>query len=171
MPRARRKPDAVEPKAGNRKRGRPPEFEQQTADRICELIAEGGSIRRICAMDGMPAWSTVRRWLGAHDEFRTQYARAREDQADNFADEIIELSRRVTDPDPQKGLDPLTPDAARVAIDARKWKAAKLRPRVYGERITNEIEPSDTFTTMMRAFLGEIDGASHRLPEDREETR
>lgn len=53
-----------------------------------------------------------------------QYARAREDQADYIAGEVLEIAD--TEPDPNK---------ARVRIDARKWAAGKLKPKVYGDRI------------------------------------
>jgi len=55
------------------------------------------------------------------------YARAREDAADTLADEIRELAKQV-----QKGE--LEPNAGRVAIDALKWSASKLKPRAYGDR-------------------------------------
>lgn len=71
----------------------------------------------------MPHIDTVRGWLGARDGFSAQYARAREEQADGFADEIIEIAD--TTDDPQK---------AKLQIDARKWKASKLAPKKYGDK-------------------------------------
>ena len=49
----------------------------------------------------------------------------REKRADLIADEIVTIAD--TDPAPNK---------ARVRIDARKWWAAKVNPKKYGERIT-----------------------------------
>jgi hypothetical protein len=40
----------------------------------------------------MPSYTTVRRWLREHDEFRLSYAQAREAQADYYAEQIIELA-------------------------------------------------------------------------------
>ncbi|WP_418220670.1 hypothetical protein [Burkholderia cepacia] len=57
--------------------GRPTTFSQDTADLICERLAEGESLRSICHDDGMPAQSTVFRWLGLHESFSKQYARER----------------------------------------------------------------------------------------------
>ncbi len=53
-----------------------------------------------------------------------RYARAREEQADFYADEII----TIADTEPDAAI-------ARVRIDARKWTASKLRPKVYGDRV------------------------------------
>lgn len=46
--------------------------------RICERLSDGQSLREICKSEGMPSRATVLRWLQVHDEFRDQYAQARE---------------------------------------------------------------------------------------------
>lgn len=44
--------------------GRPSAFTQAVADLICERIADGESLRLICADGGMSNKATVFRWLG-----------------------------------------------------------------------------------------------------------
>ena len=39
--------------------GRPTDFAQETADIICERIANGESLRGICGEEGMPDKATV----------------------------------------------------------------------------------------------------------------
>ena len=106
---------------------------KEVQDRICEQIAEGQSLRSICAEDGMPAKSTVFRLLASDAEFRDQYARAREAQADHMFDEIMEIADDATE----------DVNRSRLKVDARKWAAGKLRPKVYGEKaevaLTGEI--------------------------------
>lgn len=106
--------------------GRPSLYSQELADKICSLIAEGYSLRKICDMEGMPTKETVRVWLRDENKasFTAQYARARDEQADHYADEITEIAD--TEEDPQK---------ARVRIDARKWVASKLKPKKYGDKL------------------------------------
>ena len=53
---------------------------------------------------------------------------AREEQADGFADEIIDIADSVT---PETG----EVAKAKLQIDARKWKASKLAPKKYGEKL------------------------------------
>jgi hypothetical protein len=107
------------------KGGRPPNpSTPQIKARICLEIAEGKSLRNICLADDMPASETVRVWLALDAEFAAQYARAREEQADYYADEIIEIADTAEDA-----------NLARLRIDARKWKASKLRPKKYGEKL------------------------------------
>ena len=108
--------------------GRPSSYSKETADKICDQIARGMSLRAICLSDDMPATSTVCLWLSKDPEFSEQYARAREEQADTFVGQIIDIADNVP------------PDSAEVAkaklqIDTRKWIAAKLAPKKYGDRL------------------------------------
>jgi len=64
-------------KAPKRPRGRPSLYSDELAERICDLLSVGHSLRKICERKGMPERRTVLRWLAQHDEFRHQYARAR----------------------------------------------------------------------------------------------
>ena len=108
--------------------GRPSAYTPDVASVICAQIAEGVSLRRICLADEMPALSTVFNWLHAHPEFVEQYARAREQQAEHFADELVEIA------------DDTTGDAQRdrLRVDTRKWIASKLKPRKFADTTKHE---------------------------------
>lgn len=112
-------------KSGSKPTGRPSDFTQEIADAICERLAEGESLRKICLGDDMPNKATVFRWLGLHQSFSDQYARAREEQAETLADEIVEIADGNKDSDPQRD---------RLRVDARKWVASKLKPKKYGDK-------------------------------------
>lgn len=112
------------------KLGRPSSFNPELAERLCNLMAGGMSVRKACEeTEGMPEPTTIRRWLSSKgdefDAFRIQYARACEHRSEHYAEEIVDIAD--SDPDPQR---------ARVRIDARKWVAAKLLPKKYGEAVT-----------------------------------
>ena len=128
--------------------GRPTSFTAQIADTICERLADGQSIRTICCDDDMPGQTTVYRWLAAYEEFRKQYAHAREMQADTIFDEILDIADDASN-DWMERKDGNSEDSAwalngdhvrrsQLRIDARKWMAGKLRPKKYGERIQND---------------------------------
>lgn len=108
--------------------GRPTDYCSKTADDICERLCEGESLRSICLPDDMPARSVVFRWLGKHQEFADQYARAREEQAESLADEIVYIADNCEDA-----------AIGRLQVDARKWVSSKLKPKKYGDKITTEI--------------------------------
>src|SRR5277367_587457 len=75
----------------NRPIGRPSLFTTELGDEICNRIADGESLRAICAEVEMPDKATVFRWLSAegNKDFRNQYIRAREAQADSLVDDIL----------------------------------------------------------------------------------
>lgn len=104
---------------------RPSEFSQDTAGYICEQLIEGKSLRSVCTQDGMPAASTVCRWLSQNEEFRKQYVHARELQADALFDQCLDIADGSC-ADVQRD---------RLKVDTRKWMAAKLAARKYGEKI------------------------------------
>ncbi len=82
------------PTPKKRKVGRPSLYTDKLAARICRRLAEGESLRAICADKAMPAISTVMGWLfdGNHDGFSEQYARAREAQAEVRTDESVDIA-------------------------------------------------------------------------------
>lgn len=127
--------------------GRPTIFSQELADEICERLADGESLKAICAAPDMPNRSTVFRWLASNKDFCDTYARAREAQADVLADEILVIAddgsndTYETDDGPRVNQDVIA--RSRLRVDARKWIAAKLKPKVYAERNTTAVEGPD----------------------------
>lgn len=121
---------------------RPSLFSQDIANTICDRLAGGESLAAICSSSEMPCRSTVFKWLAEKPEFSDLYARAREAQADALADEIVHIadtpqigSKTVSK---ATGLEITEGDMIehrRLQVDARKWMAAKLAPKKYGERL------------------------------------
>lgn len=128
--------------------GAPTTFNSHIASVICIRIAEGESLRKILRDQGMPAQSTVYEWLLRHPEFAEQYTRAREEQADSLADEIIDIADEqpevVAVTDKKTGaliehkLDGAFLQWQKNRIEARKWTAMKLKPKKYGDRVAVE---------------------------------
>lgn len=100
-----------------------------TATKFCEAIAEGNkSIRAVCKLAGMPSKATVFRWLRDHPKFLEMYEQAKDEQADTYVDEIVEIADkcRASKSAIQK---------ARLQIYAREVAAAKMRPKKYGSKM------------------------------------
>jgi len=90
----------------------------------------------------------VYRWLDENADFRDQYARAREEQADKLFREIIEIADDasgdyVTSSDGQTIVDHENIQRSRLRVDARKWAAARLAPRKYGDRVEHDVKGGD----------------------------
>ena len=117
--------------------------EDEAAEALCDVIADGGNLKEFCR-DRNFSHSSVLRWINAQPARLDLYAHAREARADLLADEIVAISeedRMVRALNPETGeIEDVTFDATavqrnRLRVDARKWVAAKLRPRVYGDKL------------------------------------
>lgn len=114
-------------------RGRPSLYTPEIAETICDLLAQGVSLRKICKPDDMPHEATVRRWvIDDYEGFSTQYTRARDIGLDCVADEVFEIA--------DDGADH---QRDRLRFDARRWYLSKLAPKRYGDKITQEHTGTD----------------------------
>lgn len=120
-----------------KKRGAPSLYTQSIADKICEATAVSSkSLKTICQGLKLKPM-TVLQWLRNNEDFSKMYARAKEEQADLLAEEIISISEHTKeDHTPFTGGNVVRRDQLR--IDARKWVAAKLKPRKYGDKLDVE---------------------------------
>jgi len=122
---------------------RPSKYTSALADEICDRLIEGESLRQICESPHMPNRTTVVRWLAVNDGFASNYARARESQADLMDDMILELARNCT---------PETAAADRVRLLAYQWRASRLMPRKYGDKAKQGDGDKDPFAGLADAM-------------------
>ncbi len=107
----------------------------------------------------MPKKATVFRWLGANENFRDQYTRAREIQADALFDDVLSIADDGRNDwmeehgKDDKGwiLNGENIRRAQIRIDARKWMAGKLRPKKYGEFKAVELSGPDGGPVVIQA--------------------
>jgi len=130
---------------------RPTIFTEELADAICERLAAGESLRSTCAGDDMPGETTVYRWLQSDSLFRDKYARARETQAERWAEEVLSIA----DDGANDWMERNHPDnpgwvangehmqRSRLRVDTRKWLMSKLLPKKYGDKVAQEISGPD----------------------------
>lgn len=127
-------------------------YTPEIAQEICEDITRGLSLRAACAIEGRPDKVTFLRWVAKNDELRNQYVRAREAQAEHFADEIIEIIDTEADP-----------NRARVRMDGRKWVAAKQAPKKYGDRLETDNHHTHDLADPLTALLTKIGERGRRI--------
>jgi hypothetical protein len=123
---------------------------REIEDKIVEEIQTGRSLRQVCADAGMPNIRTVTRWLTANAEFAHRYARARMAQADVLFDRMEAVEEAVT-------AGTMDSHAARVVLDSMRWRASKLAPKVYGDRL--DVSVSDARISI----TGALQAAQSRL--------
>lgn len=128
--------------------GRPSDYTEALALRICERIADGESLRKVCLDPDMPSKASVFTWLRLHPAFLDHYARAREAAADSMVDDMLAIA------DDSAGDITVTEDGrtianlehvqrSRLKVDTRKWIASKLRPKAYGDRTAIDMTITD----------------------------
>ena len=125
-------------------KGRTSKFTQALADKICERLAAGETLRAICEDENMPDERTVRRWaIDVDHPFSPQYARAREVGFEKMADDLIDIADgkavALTDQDADVLADVVNPNIVqrdRLRVETRKWLLSKALPKVYGEKTT-----------------------------------
>lgn len=127
---------------------RPTDYSQDLADRICEQLADGKSLRTVCLADDMPDKRSVFRWLRIHEEFSHQYARAKEESADALSDEMLDIADDgsndwMASSDGGQDYNGDHVQRARLRIDTRKWIASKLKPKKYGDKLEVGGDPSN----------------------------
>jgi hypothetical protein len=148
--------------------GRPSNYSAETVDTICDRIAKGESLRSICEDDKMPALRTVFDWLAddKNSHFRSKYARAREAQADQIFDEMLDIAddgtndwmeKRNADGQNigwQENGEALRRSALRIST--RQWMASKLQPKKYGDKldVNQTVEAGDSVLALMQAIDG-----------------
>lgn len=110
------------------KPGRPSSFTQEIADEICNAMISGMSLRAICSAEDMPDRTTVLRWMGSDEEFASKCARARILQADALEEEMSDIEEKTL-------TGQIDPTAARVVLSSKQWRASKLAPKRYGDRL------------------------------------
>jgi len=105
------------------------------------LISSGMSLGAAVAAlpEPKPSLWWCKERIRDHPDLAVKYREAQEERADFLADQIVAVAEEPIPP----GLS--GPEASawaqrqRLRVDAMKWSAAKLRPRVYGEHLSLEV--------------------------------
>lgn len=130
---------------------RPSSYSRKIDEKICDFLAEGFSLVKICEMPDMPNRSTVMRWMAAEDDFATRCAHARALQADLMDDMILDVANASKSE---------TAASDRVKISAYQWRASKLAPKKYGDKldlnVSGKLEtiPEDQIEARIAELIG-----------------
>lgn len=134
-------------------------YTPELADMICAQLADGVSLRTVCLAKDMPDKATVFRWLRKYPEFRALYAAAKEESADALVEDMLDIA----DDGKNDWMEVHRGDAvswqangeaiqrSRLRVDTRKWIAAKMKPKKYGEKVEHAVggidgKPIETVT-------------------------
>lgn len=142
------------------KGGRPTDYNEELALKICEALASSAiGLRKLCdSRDDFPDVATVRKWVVRHEWFGDQYMKALANRAMWLAEEIEEIaddSKKDTyiDDNGNKKVDSEVVARSRLRVDTRKWIASKLLPKIYGDKNQDSKEVQ---TTLMQKLIDKL---------------
>lgn len=153
-------------KAAPKPVGRPSSYTQDLADLICEGLASGMSMRTVCKEETLPSMQTVFSWLRKYPEFLEQYTRAKAESADALVEEMIDICDDATNDwmethdkdgnDTGYKINGEHVQRSRLRVETRKWIAAKLKPKKYGEKVdvNHGVEADNPLATLMGQLAG-----------------
>jgi len=111
-------------------------YTTEIGQKVCAALVESesgkNSLRAVCKKPGMPSRSTVYRWLEDHPEFVVMYGKATTARAHGYVDEMVDIADAA--PETKEGV-----QKAKLRIYAREKYAAKIAPRLYGEKVQTEV--------------------------------
>ncbi len=128
---------------------------QEIIEEICARIMDGESVRQICMLDYMPSSTEFYRQLQSDEYLRENYVRAKEAQADKFAEELLDIADNSTNDwivrENERGGEAIVLNAEALArsklrYEARRWLMGKMKPKKYGDK--QNVEVSHTGTVM-----------------------
>lgn len=145
------KDDSPEPK---RPHGGQTKYTQEIADRICEYLMAGLSLRETCVQeDVVTPIGTVLQWVRDDREgFAKHYRRAREIGYHVMAEEILAVAndgsndymvRQSKDGEEYEVVNHEHVQRSRLRVDTMKWMLSKTLPKIYGERLNLDHTNSD----------------------------
>jgi hypothetical protein len=132
------------------KNGRPTIYTDELADLICERVATHpvGYNTLMQMFPDMPDSSTVRAWRKVYERFSTRYLEAKAFQAQVLVEDIDDLIPEkinyYLDDKGQERIDSASASLLIAKINNRKWMAARLAPKVYGDKKQEETNTADT---------------------------
>ena len=111
------------------------------AESLLHLVSVGNPYRVIAEGVGVSIVA-LKNFLSL-PEHEAQYARAREEKAENLADELLEIADLNPGTTPQGGTDSGAVQHQRLRVDTRKWLISKQLPKKYGDNSTLDLGNKD----------------------------
>jgi len=153
-------------------------YNDALARKICEKIMHKQSLKEICKDPRYPNLSTVIRWLAKPEltAFREMYYYARRVAAELYVDEIFEIADDGSNDwkprhDKDGGLIDYVPDQeaiqrSRVRIDARKWYAARMVPKIYGDKVDVGLDVTGDLAELLKKASNNDTGLPKPIEHD-----
>lgn len=135
-------------------------YNKKVANKIYALLREGVSVDKLCARKDMPSKSNFYMWRNKYKEFRDKAHQAKIDGCFAIVDEALDIADDASkdwtdvvtkDGEVKRVIDREVVARSKLRIDTRIWLAAKMLPKVFGEKIEVEHSVDDSLAAMLKA--------------------
>jgi hypothetical protein len=144
----------------------------ENADRVCDLLEQGRTLRQIAKELGFVSEAEIVRWGNDREralEFTQRYARAMVARWERMADETIDIAHEFVKEDVNGHTDTGRVQQLRLQIDTRKWLLSKVLPKKYGDKVTTEVTGDPNAPLLTRIELVAVPPRA-RIEDSRDKT-
>ena len=144
--------------------GRPTDYTEELALRICEIVATNPhGIARLCKMfPELPQPSTIAAWRLKYEQFSAQYMKARDHQAHLMFESAIDDIQSIEDYEYQNDktgamcVDPGIVAMKKAIANQKTHHASRIRPKDYGVNKTEESNNPQETLTKIQALVADL---------------
>lgn len=146
--------------------GRPTIYTEELGTIICKIVASHPyGLPTLCKMfPQLPHRDTINEWRWENKVFSDNYALAKRFQAELMAESIEDVASELKESAFHDDLGMVKIDSgmlgyARLVCDNRKWTAARLAPKIYGDKmqIEQKTEENDKLKAELMALRNKLD--------------
>ena len=142
-------PETAEPKVP----GTAVRYSEEVEDELLALVASGLSLYQIEKIKGMPSRRSVLAWKYKYPDFSRKFDAARLAGVDSIAEDILNIADDGSNDWVERlGYNGATPKMevngeaihrSKLRVESRKWLLAKLMPKKYGDKVSQEVSGAD----------------------------
>jgi hypothetical protein len=134
-------------------------FNEIKAQKICDYVTTGRTLKEIGSLKTMPSTNTIYYWKRNYEDFRKALEHAEEARAEYFADKVIETAEKINTE--------LQSKTHKVKIEAYKWRAGVDHATRYGKKTTVSGDPDKPLTILISTGINREQG---EIPNGKKET-
>ncbi len=152
-------------------------YDETTVNDICRRLRGGESLLRISKDPKMPSQRTLSDWVAKnHFGFAERYLEAKRIAAHFLAEGALEEAYNSAedfylDDDGRPVFDGHHVQRSKLIIDTIKWEVGKMLPKLYGDKITQELDLSGDLAKLLESASNRDKGLPRPIDVDFEEVK
>ena len=152
-------------------------YDETTVEEICRRLRGGESLLRISRDPEMLSQRTLSDWVAKnHLHFAERYLNAKRVSAHFLAEKALEEAYNSAndfylDDDGRPVFDGHHVQRSKLIIDTIKWEVGKMLPKLYGDKITQELDVTGDLAMLLKSASNRDKGLPRPIDVDFEEVK